>query len=191
MAKAELISFAEFARRQKISPQMVSKADKQGVFNGALVDIPGRKKPLLKYKLAVRFYNSRLDPNFRKALQTPQKKSKKKKGGNGKPPGRSGGQEKPGGQSFVSARADVEKYRAAELKLKHEINRGLWLKKSDIADKAFKAARLARDSFLNIPARVAALVSAESDQNRCYKIIHDEIKDVLNEFVRQLKQMAK
>lgn len=170
---------------------MVTKARKQGVFEGALVEVPGKKKPLLKYKLAVRFYNSRLDPNFRKARQTPQKKTRAKKGGNGRPPRSAPGREKPGGQSFVSSRAEVEKYKAKELKLKHEINQGLWLKKADVADKAFKAGRLARDSFLNIPSRIAALVSAESDQHRCYKIIHDEIKEVLNEFVRQLKQMAK
>ena len=99
MPKAELISAAEFARRQKISAEMVRKAKVQGVFKGALVKVPGKKKPLLKYKLAVRFYNSRLDPNFRKDRQTPQKKAK---GGNGKP-------RPTGDKTFVAARRDVEK----------------------------------------------------------------------------------
>jgi hypothetical protein len=182
MPKAELISAAEFARRQKISAEMVRKAKAQGVFEGALVKVPGKKKPLLKYKLAVRFYNSRLDPNFRKARQTPQKKAK---GGNGKPPKASGD------QTFVAARRDVEKYKAAELKLKHEINKGLWVKKADVADKAFKASRLMRDSFLNVPARISALVAAESEQSQCYRIINDEIKQALDEFIRQLKTIGK
>jgi hypothetical protein len=181
MPKAELISAAEFARRQNISAEMVRKAKRQGVFEGALVNVPGRKKPLLKYKLAVRFYNSRLDPNFRKAKQTPQKKAK---GGNGKP-------KAEGDQTFISARAKVEKYKARELKLKHEINAGLWIKKTEVADNAFRAARLARDGFQTIPARVSALVAAETSANRCFAIINKEIKQVLDDFVDQLKRLSK
>ena len=182
MSKAELVSAAEFARRQKISAEMVRKAKTQGVFEGALVKVPGKKKPLLKYALAVRYYNARLDPTFRKANQTPQKKAK---GGNGKPVGPAGG------KSFVGARAKVEKYRAKELKLKHEINQGLWIRRAEVNDRAFRAARMARDNFLNVPARISALVAAETDQSQCYRLIHDEIKDVLNEFVRQLEGLAK
>ena len=184
MPKAELVSAAEFARRQKISAQMVLKAKAQGVFEGALVKVAGKKKPLLKYKLAVRFYNARLDPKFRKQYQTPQKKTKAK-GGNGKP------KQTADGKTFVGARAKVEKYKAKELQLKHEINQGLWIKRADVADQGFKAARLARDSFLNIPSRTAALVAGETDQHKCFRIIHREIKEVLDEFIRQINQIAK
>lgn len=186
MSKAELISAAEFARRQNISAEMVRKAKIQGVFEGALIKVPGKKKPLLKYKLAVRYYNARLDPQFRKALQTPQKKAK---GGNGKPRGRP--PKDSGDKTFVAARRDVETYKAAALKLKHEINKGLWLKKADVADQAFRASRLMRDSLLNIPARVSALVAAESEQSQCYRIIHKEIKQALDEYIRQLKTIGK
>jgi hypothetical protein len=185
MPKAELVSAAEFARRQKISAEMVRKAKAMGVFKGALVDIPGKKKPLLKYKLAAKFYEARLDPNFRKARQTPQKKTKAKpKGGNGTKA------KKAGGTTFVSARAEVEKYKAAEYRLKHEINAGLWLKKSDVEAKAFRAGRLMRDNLLNIPARTSALVAAESDQSRCYQLIHDEVKAALDEYIRQLEAIT-
>ncbi|GAH17836.1 unnamed protein product, partial [marine sediment metagenome] len=96
-----------------------------------------------------------------------------------------------GGKTFVGARAEVEKYKAAELRLKHEINKGLWLKKTVVVDKAFRAARLMRDTFQNIPARISALVAAESDQAQCYQIVNNEIKEGLTEFVRQLKGLAK
>ena len=115
-----------------------------------------------------------MDPNFRKARHTPQRKTKAK-----------------GGKTFVCARAEVEKYKAAEYKLKHEINQGLWLKKSDVAEKAFMAARLMRDSLLNIPARISALVSVESDQNQCFQILNKELKSVLDEYVSQLKALGK
>lgn len=187
MPKAELVSAAEFARRQNISAEMVRKAKVQGVFKGALVKVPGKKKPLLKYKLAVRFYNARLDPNFRKERQTPQGKAKGK--GKGKAPGNGDVRGRAGGKTFVSARAEVEKYKAAELKLKHEISKGLWLKKADVVDKAFRAARLMRDTFQQIPARISALVAAESDQAQCYRIIKDEVTEALNEYVRQLEDL--
>lgn len=166
---------------------MVSKAKRQGVFDGAVVDQPGKRRKLLKYRLAVRYYNARLDPNFRKDRQTPQKKSK----GNGKGAAPITAKAKAGGKTFVDARADVEKYKAAELRLKHEINKGLWLKKSDVTEKAFAAARLMRDTFQNIPSRISALVAAESDQAQCYQIINVEIKEALNEFVRQLEGLGK
>ena len=182
MPKAELVSAAEFARRQKISAEMVRKAKRDGVFKGALADVPGRKKPLLKYKLAVRYYEARTDPTRRKALQPTG--GKKAKGGNGD------GKKRVGDKSLVEVRTRSEKYKAADLKLKHEINAGLWVKKADIADKAFRAGRMARDALFNIPARTAALVSAESDQNACFKIIHGEVKQVLEDFIEQLSKLA-
>ena len=182
MPKAELVTSAEFAKRMNLSRNMVSRAKAQGVFEGALVDQPGKKRKLLTYKLAVKYYNSRLDPAFRKARQTPQKKAK---GGNGKPAKASGE------KSFADARADVERLKADELRFKSEERKGLWVKKADVADKAFRAARLMRDSLLNIPARISALVASESEQSQCYRIVHDEIKQALDEFVRQLKTLRK
>ena len=183
MSKTELVSPAEFARRMKVSQEMVRKAHSRGVFKGAIVQPPpGKKRIKLKYKLAVRYYNARLDPTFRKENQTPQKKSK---GGNGAKP------KTGGGKTIVEAKAEVEQYKAAELKLKHEINKGLWVKRDEVNDLAYRIARLARDNFLNIPARVSALMAAETSQTRCFGILHKEIKTVLDEMVEQLGQISK
>ena len=183
MAKAELVSAAEFARRLKITSEAVRQAKDAGVFKGALVQLPGRVHPLIKYKLGVRYYESRLDPTFREMAKV----GKKTKGGNGKP----GKKAKQPGKTLIDARAEVQEYRAKELKLKHEINAGLWIKKKDVADQAFRAGRLARDNILNIPSRLAALLAAESDQSRVFGMLHKELKAVLDEFVDQLAQIAK
>lgn len=47
-----------------------------------------------------------------------------------------------------------------------------------------------RDSLLNIPARISALVAAESDQNRCYRIINKELREVLDDYTSILNSIA-
>lgn len=182
MAKqADLITFAELARRLKISRSMVSKAKNRGVFNGALILVPGKKFPMLDAKKALKLYNSQHNAALRKEFQTPQRKEK---GGNG-------AVKDSDGKTLVAAKSDVERLKAAKLKFEQEQRQGLWLDKAKVTDQAFKAARLMRDNLLNIPSRIAALVSAESDQHNCYQIIHQEIKVVLDEYVNQLKAIAK
>jgi hypothetical protein len=173
-------TLTEFAKAAGITKPMVSKLRAMGVMNGALIEQPGKKRVLVDIDKALKLYNERVDPNFRKATRVSAT-------------GKNGQEQKPkasGQTSFIDARSISEQYKAAKLKLEYEINKGLWLEKSVVKDDCFRAARLARDSFLNIPSRVAALVAAESQQGRCYRIIHKEIKDALDDFIRQLKTMA-
>jgi hypothetical protein len=182
IAKPHTGTLADFAAAAKISKQMASKLKIMGVFKGALIKQTGKKRVLVDIDKALKFYNERVDPNFRKETRFKATPANKNNGGK---------QEKSGGQTFVDARSISEQYKAAKLKLEYEINKGLLVKKADVADKAFKAARLMRDSFLNVPARISALVAAESEQSQCYRIINDEIKQALDEFIRQLKTIGK
>jgi hypothetical protein len=175
-------TLTDFAAAAGISQPMVTKLRAMGVMDGALIKQPGKKRVLVDIDKALKFYNERMDPNFRKATRFGRTPDNKKNGAT---------QAKSGGQSFVDARSISEQYKAAKLKLEYEVNKGLWLKKSDVTDKAFRAARLMRDTFQNIPSRISALVAAESDQSQCYRIINDELKEALNEYVRQLKGLAK
>jgi hypothetical protein len=180
--KARVGTLTDFAKTAKITKQMVSKLKTMGVLKGALIEQPGKKRVLVDIDKALKFYNERMDPNFKKETRVRRTPDNKKNGAT---------QAKSGGQSFVDARSISEQYKAAKLKLEYEINKELWLKKSDVTDKAFRAARLMRDTFQNIPSRISALVAAESDQAQCYRIINDELKEALNEYVRQLKGLAK
>lgn len=182
MAKSELITFSEFGKRIGVTKQMVSRAKRDGIFEKAIVFQDGKKLPLLKFPLAKKLYDAAMDPNFRKARQIKSRSQEKKNDRSQKPAGDS---------SFAKSRAETEFYKAKEKRLQWEIKQGQWIKKSDVKNQAFRAARLARESLLNIAARVSPLVAAESDQSRCFAIIQKEIKDVLTEYVRQLSNLSK
>lgn len=46
---------------------------------------------------------------------------------------------------------------------------------------AFNAARKARDSMLNIPDRISAILAGMTDEREIHRIISDEIRRVCNE----------
>lgn len=189
--KTKTGSLADFAKAAKISRPMVTKLRIMGVLDGALIEQPGKKRVLVDINKALKFYNERVDPNFRKTTRFRSKPIKKKEDKKGTDDNGQSKREKSGGQSYIDARSISEQYKAAKLKLEYEINKGVWVKRDDVANMAFKAARLMRDNLLNIPARTSALVASESKQKRCYKIIHDEVKQALDEYVRKLESITK
>ncbi|MCP4623987.1 MAG: hypothetical protein GY850_10690 [bacterium] len=99
------------------------------------------------------------------------------------------GKLKSGSQSFIDARTACERYKAANRKLDLEIKEGKWILKADAFDLSFQAARNARDALLNLPARVAAIVAADTDEKRCRKIIYKEMKQIIDEFCRKLESI--
>ena len=158
-------TFAQYARSRKISRASISRAYKQGVFNGALVERPGRKYPLLDFKKADALRVQRQLPDTR--VKTGDK------------------------SGFVEARSWSERYRAANIKLALEIKRGLLIRKREVHDKAFTAGRQARDALFNIPDRVAAILAAESDESRVKEIMQAEIEVVVNDYIKALTAITK
>jgi len=183
-------TLTDFAKKAKISQAMVTKLRNRGVLDGALIKQPGKKRVLVDLDKAIKFYNERVDPNFRKATRvraTPLKKKpgpKKKTPKNTAPPVN----KKSGDTTFVEARAISEQYKAAEKKLDYEIKKGLWILKSEVRESIFKCSRIARDSLSNLPARAAALLASTKDEERCYQILHVEVKEIINEFIKRLKE---
>jgi len=182
--KSRTGTLADFADAAGISRPMVTKLRAMGVMEGAIIRQPGKKRVLVDIERALELYNERVDPNFRKATRF------RAGTGNGPDNGKEK-KERSGGQSYIDARSISEQYKAAKLKLDYEVNKNLWISRSEVSDLSFKAARLARDTLLNIPSRIAALVAAESDTNSCYQIIYKEIRDALDDFTKQLKKISK
>ncbi len=96
---------------------------------------------------------------------------------------------KSGDQSFIEARTACERYKAANRKLDLEIKEGKWILKTDAFDLTFRAARNARDAMLNMPARVAAVVAAETNEKKIRKILMSEIKQIVDELTRKLEKI--
>ena len=62
---------------------------------------------------------------------------------------------------------------------------------AEVRDQLFSAGRLCRDSLLNIPDRVAALIAAESDQKKIQDILRSEIDPILEDFLKSLKAVSR
>ena len=143
------VTFTKFAQEMNISGAMVSKLRAQGVLDAALVWPEGKKRPVLDLAIAKKSYIENQDPNFTKA-GTPQIKSNDDLAGDAD-------ESQAGRQSYIQARTWGERYKAANQKLSYEVRQGKWVLKADIKNESFKAARVLRDHFMNIPARCAAV----------------------------------
>jgi hypothetical protein len=87
-----------------------------------------------------------------------------------------------GAAQYTKARAVREHYQARLAKLEYEEKVGSLISKDEVQVATFNQFRQYRDGMLNIPDRVAAMLAAESDAAKCYKILADEIRKALNEF---------
>ena len=170
-----LISQAEWARRHGFSRQYVSKLIASGVIR--LVD--GRIDPEMADRaLAARREPAR--PAKRDVLSSPASST---------PPPRAPntlgaaaeftGSDLPTLLLRARTKSEVEKGKLLELKAKVEA--GKFVDVDEVNAAAFNKARVVRDALLNIAARLAPLVAAESDERACFDLIDREIRQALEE----------
>jgi len=166
-----LLTQAEIARLHGVSRQAISKQ------KGAL-RVSKRKRG------GKTLYDSDVFDKERSDNQDPAKK----KGA------RVSDQDAPGvdsNQDYKTARAWVERYKAANQKLLYEIKTGKYILKSHVKDANFKAGRIFRDALLNIGPRVASILAAESDEHKVLEILKVEFTSALNEMVKALNDVVK
>ena len=82
------------------------------------------------------------------------------------------------------ARAIREYYQASLAKIEYEQKVGKLLPKDEVQAAAFNTYRQFREQLLNIPDRVAAIISAETglDTKKVHEILTAEVRHALNEF---------
>lgn len=83
--------------------------------------------------------------------------------------------------SLTDERARLTKSQAdmAELKLRERTSE---LVRRDAVSKAvFANNRAIRDQFQNLPSRTAGLVAAESNQHKCFEILANEVRQILED----------
>ncbi len=86
-----------------------------------------------------------------------------------------------GGPTYAQSRAVRELYLARLAKIEFEERSSKLVSRDDVTVAAFTKARTVRDSLLNIPDRVAALLAAESDPAKAHNILSEEIRKALIE----------
>ena len=180
-----LMTGRQFARHREVDPSQVTRWTKKGFFKDALVRVKGKKRRLIDSEKADVILEKNLDPNHRKGggVTTRDRGSQVEI-----EPDASKGTE----DTFIQARTWSERYRAAERKLNYEIKQGKWMPKAQVRSEAFKAGRIFRDTMLNIPPRVQAIISAETglDEHQVGRLLTEEIEQALRELVRMINQMT-
>jgi hypothetical protein len=87
----------------------------------------------------------------------------------------------PTGGAYAQSRAVRELYLAKLAKIEFEERTAKLVSRDEVTVTAFTKARTVRDSLLNIPDRVAALLAAETDPCTVHQILSDEIRKALIE----------
>jgi hypothetical protein len=85
------------------------------------------------------------------------------------------------GLDYFEARAVTETYKARLARLDYELRTGQLIRAEQVEEAAMELARTVRDSLLNLPDRLAAILAAESDPAKTHKILTDELRKALNE----------
>lgn len=88
--------------------------------------------------------------------------------------------------SLSEARAKKEQFLALKAETEYNLLAGNVAKTIEISNTIATIASNAQKSFLSIADRTAALVASESKQSECHKIIFDEVRQILQEFVEEL-----
>jgi phage terminase Nu1 subunit (DNA packaging protein) len=78
-------------------------------------------------------------------------------------------------------KTEVERGKLAELDRRQR--EGELVERSEVEEAAFTSARRVRDALMNIPARVASLYAAETDRQKIYQNLEDEIRTVLIDLI--------
>jgi len=81
--------------------------------------------------------------------------------------------------TFHEARTLAQRFKAALLKLDVDERTGKLVEAEAVKKAAFDQARMVRDTLLNIPERIGAILAAESDQGKITGILTAEIRQAL------------
>ena len=83
-----------------------------------------------------------------------------------------------------------ERYTAGLTMLEYEQKSGTLISAEEVNRQYFELARELRDSILNIPERVAALLAATTKEDEAYKILTDELNSALTSVADKLAKRA-
>ncbi|MCL4796494.1 MAG: hypothetical protein KJZ84_18160 [Bryobacteraceae bacterium] len=86
-----------------------------------------------------------------------------------------------GGLDYFKARAIRESYLARLAKIEFEERTAKLVSRDEVQVAAFTKARTVRDSLLNLPDRLAALLAAETEAGTVHEILTMEIRRALDE----------
>jgi phage terminase Nu1 subunit (DNA packaging protein) len=88
--------------------------------------------------------------------------------------------------AFAEIQKRREHFRAELARLDFEERTGTLVLKDAVSAEWFRIARLVRDAMLNIPSRLAGILTAESDQRTVHNLLEAEIRQALEALADEL-----
>ncbi len=164
------ITLKEYATHQKMTERSLRKHITEGLIPAAAVSHEGRKM-MIDVKAADKALSCRIPRRVSLAATsgTPKKAAVRKV------------IEKAGTANITYAEARLLKarYQAALLKIDIDQRTSKLVSAEQVKKAAFDQARMLRDSLLNIPERIGAILAAESDQGKITSLLTTEIRQAL------------
>lgn len=161
-----LLSFRKYAQHRGVSPEAVSQAVKRGRIT-TILDEKGRRK---------------IDPevaDIQWAKNTDPVQAQRAAGQRVRPPATELDNNPTSPAANVRDRVETARAELFELELAEK--RGVLGNVDDMRQAAFEKARSARDALMSVPARLAAVLAAETDMARCHDILAVEMRKVCDE----------
>ena len=162
MTETEYLKIPAYAKLKNFTPEYIRRLIAKGIIPKSCCKKFGKR-----WQVNPKCADKALDENL---SQINRKKSKQKKV-----------VQKAGFEnlSFSQARAKKEKYLAALRKLEYEQKSGQLISADEVEREYFNIARTVRDSLLNIPARIGAVLAAETNESKVFEILNEEITQAL------------
>lgn len=80
--------------------------------------------------------------------------------------------------------------RARKLRMENDLREGGLVELAKVNREAFESMRIVREAILNIPARIASELAAETDPGRVYLRMDAALREALNSVAEQLETVA-
>lgn len=172
---AELLTQAEFARRQGWSKSYVTKLKQLGrlVLRDGKVDVAASLARIAETA----------DPNRDDVVR---RNAERREGSDALP----GADAERVGQSFAAARAVKERFLALRAKAEYEQMIGKLVEAEAVRRAAEDAGAWLRARLESLPDQLAAELSAESDPARCHALLSDAVHGLLVELAENLGRLA-
>lgn len=94
------------------------------------------------------------------------------------------------GETLADVQRRVGVERARQLRFKNDLQAGQYVRKADVDRANFEAARVIREGFLNLTARVAPELLAETDLDRFSARLDDEVRAILTSLADTLERAS-
>lgn len=162
----DLLGINAYAKHRGVTKTAVQNAIKNGKLDGSFTIIKNRK--LIDPEKADELWEKNTVVNNKNA-HTLNRNSEKK-------------EEKPQepqlkGPSYAQSRAIKEAYAAKMAQVNYEEKAGNLIDADEVKKAVRLIARTVRDSLMNIPDKLAPILTAETDMDEVHKILTDEVRN--------------